>query len=99
MVDLSKPTISNAQLIYQDPAHFSLYSKLSSAHLVAQEARLRVIKTAQLIDQVEKKVVFGEFANWIGDRVKSCHNSKIRKDEAVYSDHCKRLLELFEKVK
>jgi hypothetical protein len=67
--------------------------------LSAQEARLRVIKTSQMIDRVEKKVVFGEFANWIGDRVRACHETKIREEEGVYTDHCKRLLELFEKVK
>lgn len=98
-VDLSNPAISNAQLIYQDPAHYRLYTRLASAHIHAQEARVRVIKTAQLIDQVEKKVVFSEFANWVGDRVKACHNAKLRQEEVIYTSHCKSLLELFEKVK
>ncbi|KAJ3227515.1 SNF1-interacting protein [Clydaea vesicula] len=78
-----------AQVTYEDPMHLSLYSRFISSHRATYEARLNLIKASKLLDEVEKKIVWGEFVNWVADAARKCltlqHLAKL--DTQVAEEH------------
>lgn len=85
LLDLSahKATPKRAQFTYENPKHLHLYSRLLGTHRATQQARQNVIRAAKLIDDMERKVVWAEFINWIADGVYNCIHQRERMEANI----------------